>query len=185
MWKRILKLTLIVGLCTIIFISTYLAVLYRPICLSYNYTEQDLRVAIKHLYSQYNYYHKYSLSNEEYKARVDNELNTHNYKLVTKDLSRYELGGFSANLINTIYIDDDLNDYNFCKTLTHEILHWQTSSSNERYINYLTFKTLYNSNDPELKNVGIRFGITKLEQTTKNKYWCKDLIINYLRKEKE
>ena len=184
-WVSVSKTSLLIWISSVLIVSllTSLATLYRPMCEKYEYTDIELQYYTNKLYREYNFY-LHPLSNQEYKSKVDDLLTATDYDYYEVELNWLHVSGFSATFFNAILVDDDLEHFNYCKILTHEILHYKTSSSDERYVEYLTFKVLYESDDIDLHNVGVELGIHKLEQETKNKYWCKDLIINYLRKEK-
>ena len=168
---------------TIGIVLTISAFLYRPVCNYYSYTKEEVELLRNYLWHEHDPYVT-PTTNDIYKKKIDKLLNIHNYKLKVRNLDWCEMAGFSATLFNTIYIDDDITGVYYCITLTHELLHYQYSSDNERYISFMTFKVLYESDDVHLRNASIKWAYNELGYTIKSKYDCKDLLINYF-KEKE
>jgi hypothetical protein len=168
---------------TIGVVCTISAFLYRPVCPKFSYTQEDLDFARNYLWKKHDPYVN-PTTNDVYKKKIDNLLTPHPYKLKIKNLNWFKSDGVAVTFFNTIYIDDDVKGINYCITLTHEILHYQYSSDTERFISYMTFKVLYESNDKHLSNASMKWAYTKLGLTETSKYDCKDLIINYLKKEK-
>lgn len=144
----------------------------------------DVEIFKQYLWEQHNPYDT-PLSNKIYKDKIDKLLNLQNYKIVTRDLDWLNASGFSATIFNRIILDDDLTGVSYCTSLVHEVLHYRYFSANERFIQYMTFVVLYESKDPHLRNVGIKYGYNEIGDTPTNRYWCADLIIDYLKKEKE
>lgn len=85
---------------------------------------------------------------------------------------------------NIILIDNTLAPIEYCKSLTHEIMHFERYSLNERYICFETFKFLYESHNPYLHNVGVEYGKQQLNDVQDGEYYIKGQIINYLLKER-
>lgn len=166
---------------------TLLAVQKRPFGITEKpYTDAQLTECTTYLF-YINDPYVLSLSNLEYKNRINKLLNVYDYKELSKDLSWIHKNGFCAMPFKTIIIDDDLTGVNYAITLTHEILHYKYYSTNERYIEFMTFRVLFESNDPYLRKAGILHGYERLtdKDKDKDKDWCADLIIDYLIKEKE
>ena len=155
-------------------------VLYRPICDRYEYTQEDIELVMNYLWDNHDPY-IFPVTNEIYKEKIDKLLIRHDYELIVKDLTKYNVDGVSMTLLNRVYIDDDVKGINYCMTLCHEILHYVYSSDNERYISFMTFKVLYESNDSDLRNASMKWAYDKLKKINDKTYDCKDLLINYFK----
>ena len=86
--------------------------------------------------------------------------------------------GLTYFTIRTIVIEKDLNEYQYCKTFAHEVLHLKLFIQQEDFICYETFKYLYESE--ELHNVGVWYGLQQLRGCYSGKYNISGHVVNYL-----
>lgn len=164
-------------ICVGVVCVTILCIFHRPITPRRESVEDDVCEYYASLLEKQHNPYLLPLDKNEYKKRL---CVNKTYKIYDVELSWLNHEGF-ASLFNIILIDDDLQDTKYCETLCHEILHQCYYTSNERFVEYMTFVTLYESSDECLRNVGIKLGVNRLRQTSNNSYWCKDLIIKYLK----
>jgi hypothetical protein len=151
-----------------------LCVLNRPLYKKQNYTESELIEVKNFLENEFDPY-LLPLSNEEYKIKIDKCLNVVDYKYFESNLSWFKCDGYCSILSRVIIIDYDIKYTKYCRVLTHELMHYMNFSTNERYIDYMTFKVLYESNDKHLHNVGVKCGHDMLSGENA------DLIIYYMK----
>lgn len=91
-------------------------------------------------------------SRDEIIEEINNTFQYNRYSLYYDELPYRTLG--QSNIIKrTIYIDNNLDDKNFIFTLGHEIIHIRDFTTCERYCNYQTFITLFNSDNDYFKDV--------------------------------
>lgn len=120
----------------------------------------------------------YKLSKEQVREELEDEMDFHMY-IYSEGQARN--GGISIALIRYIRVDaENLDIENYCYTLCHEICHIKYFTGNEIYTNFMTFKTLYESENGELKKIGAIFGIYVLNGMFNHDYDCSYLIIEYI-----
>lgn len=146
------------------------------------YTENESVICKTYLSGQRNPY-LLPLNRDCYKDKITNIIDITPYTIYHKNLDFLFTDGFCVNLMNIIFIDDDLNHTSYARVLMHELIHCKYNTPDERYVNFTTFVLLYESEDPYLHEVGLIMGCEQLNQTKRDFYWCKDLVIDYLLKE--
>ena len=88
-------------------------------------------------------------------------------------------GGTCSFLIGLIRIDDSLNVSDYTKALVHERLHLYYYTGCERFIQYQTFRFLYESENLFFHKVGVEIAIQILENKYPEHYNCTGQIIEY------
>ena len=167
-----------------VFLFVQISIQKRPMGMERkDYNETEVNMCIEYLMKNVNPYLA-PPSNKISKIKVDNELEVYDYDEYFLDLDWLSADGCCVVPFRKILIDDDLIGFSYIITLTHEILHYREYCSNDRYIEFMTFKVLFESNDPYLVKAGIIHGYSCITSTAKDRYWCADLIIDYLKKEK-
>ena len=92
-----------------------------------------------------------SLTTQEAIEHVNNHFNI-NYTL------RWRNNGYPAGqtylIVNIVYLQEGMDWIDTVWTLAHELCHIKYYSANETYVEYMTFKELYESDDEYLHLVG-------------------------------
>ena len=167
--------------CAIVLCLILLGVFYRPLYKFNYYTNSDVVNAQQVLWEDLDIQQK-TLTKQEYKTLVEQELHISHYVLIEKDTIRYkDAYGYAMPLIRTVVLKKDLNAFYYTQTLTHELIHIKYFSADERFVDYMTFRTLYESNNEYLHNMGVIYGIMVVEDYIKPEYSCKGQLVNYLK----
>ena len=114
-------------------------------------------------------------SKQEIRTLLEEELDFRDYIYKEVDISN---GGYAGKFSKIIEINKDLDVETYCFVLCHEMCHLKYESSNEIQTNFMAFKTLYESDNKQLKNIGTWFGIYFLDGNYEND--CSKLIVDYL-----
>ena len=143
-------------------------------------------------YSMDDYYASiYTLYNE-YDASLNNQQHKNYYRNMIEDQAKFgpylylethmdDNSGLAILMLRTIVIDKDItNVETYCMVFAHEVMHFKTFHGNETYVSFETFKFLYESDDPYLHNVGVKYGLQQLYGYYGGEYDCHNYIINYL-----
>jgi NAD-dependent dihydropyrimidine dehydrogenase PreA subunit len=125
----------------------------------------------------------YNVTKKEIRKLLEDELDFHNYIYKEGEVKVTTNSAYSIALLRYIKVDMDkcgrVEDY--CIALCHEMCHVKYFTGNEVYTNFLAFKTLYESENETLKNIGTWFGIYTLNRCYVENYDCSQLIVDYLR----
>lgn len=160
------------------YVSISLCVLYRPITIDeYDYTPDDVYWAESILLREYEY-GLYELENWEYKSLLEYQMKPV-YIYTERNLNGW--AGEARPILRMVTIDKDVKGYSYCVTLTHELMHLQHFSANERFVCAKTFEFLYENEDEDLKQAGVRYGYAVLNNRYSGVYDITDWIINYLK----
>jgi hypothetical protein len=145
---------------------------YMPLQL---YSQVDYHKAFNKLLKEYNSDEKIN-SKSWYRSKIEQDFNFKFYFYKERNIEDYD--GLAYFTIRTIVIEKDLNEYQYCKTFAHEVLHLKLFIQQEDYICYETFKYLYESE--ELHNVGVWYGLQQLRGCYSGKYNISGHVVNYL-----
>lgn len=121
---------------------------------------------------------QYTRTKEEYKKIIEDELNLRCYIYIEKNLN-IDYQGFMLAGVRVMVIENDLSLSDYCIVFTHEALHFKKFSGNDTYINFETFKFLYENEDAELRNIGITFAMHQLTGRYGGRYDCSSHIVDY------
>ena len=172
----------IIILCVLvlIYLGTCAILFFRNREIPYvTYTQLDYYNVVDKLYLEsYNGNNK-ALSNSSYKKTLEQELNPQLYIYKEKNAHK-QYAGLTLPIIRTIIIDSEIDGYDYCLTLTHEIMHLNHFIANERYICFETFKFLYENE--KLHDVGVWYAYKQLTVIYSKDYYIADLVIDYLTK---
>lgn len=181
-----MKSKILIGLFVIeILISSYFIMLLIPFFTkeqlpSCTYNSDDYTNCINLLEQEY--YSPYVPTNkQELKKKIQKDSNLKSYLYFEKDLEGAT--GLAFVAIRTIIVDKHIELCEYAITLYHETLHLKTIRKQENYIQYETFKALYESKDTELHHYGACFGMKQLYNMYNDEYSCIEQIIYYLLKE--
>lgn len=182
MIKKIFKIIGIILVIILLPFCTYCSIIFFRLnsdrSLEYApYTERDVEYALNQLYDIYEYK---PLSNRVYRNMLDEEFCLKVYFYQVIDLPD-EINGWSNCWTRTIKIDKQIQGYSYCKTLCHEMIHIKYCTGDETFTSYMTFVTLYESDNIHLKQVGAWFGIDQIDKCYRGEYNCRDYIIKYFK----
>lgn len=121
-----------------------------------------------------------SVSKNELKKMVSNLYNTpHIYK--EKSNSKKAGDTYLNSIIRIVTIRKELQGEAYALSYAHELSHVKYYCQNETYTSYITFVTLYESQNKVLKNVAERYACKVLAGCYKEKqYDCGYYILKYL-----
>lgn len=122
---------------------------------------------------------QYKASTQEIRSLLEEELDFRDYSYIEGD---YKVGGYAGKFSRIIEMDKDLDVETYCFDLCHEMCHLKYDTSDEIYTNFMAFKSLYESDNATLKNIGTWFGIYILNGDYEREYDCSKLIVDYLSK---
>lgn len=115
-------------------------------------------------------------SNSYYKNFLEKDLKVGLYFYKERSIPKYN--GLCYATIRLIVIDEDITGYQYCVTLTHEIMHLKRFILQENYVCFETFKYLYESK--ELHNVGVWYALMQLDGAYSGEYNICYQIVDYL-----
>lgn len=119
-------------------------------------------------------------SNNTVRDQISNYFKiNHSYKEVD-NLSGLTLG-YSNILFKKVFILSHLEKDVYGIVLTHELMHIKYFTADERYVNFMTFKNLYESNNDTLVELGKQQMKLVLEGFYPERYNCSDDIYNYFK----
>lgn len=109
---------------------------------------------------------------------LEDELDFKKYSYKEGDYSK---AGYANAFYRTIKVYKDLNVEDYCIVLCHEMCHIKYFTANEIYTQFMAFKSLYESDNEELKQAGTWLGIYVLNGDRPANYDCSYYIVEYLR----
>ena len=112
-----------------------------------------------------------------YREYIEKDIGIKAYIYKETDL-KDGLNGKAYPIIRTVFIDRNIEDYEYCITFVHEVIHIKECIANETYVCYETFKYLYE--DDVLHNVGVIYGWQQMNKCTPNEYNIQEQVIYYL-----
>ena len=137
----------------------------------------------------------YSLEKEYYSITCEKLDKTYCKQLICEDIDNnfYLLIdfinmnrlGMTQPISRTIFVDSNCSTEEYILALTHEMLHLKYLTGNETFVNFQTFKYLYEHENLFFKKIGIRFAIEILMCGYEgNVYDCSYYIIEYFKEVK-
>lgn len=125
----------------------------------------------------------YNVTKQEIRTLLEDELDFRFYIYKEGEVKVTTNSAYSIALLRYIKVDMDkcgrVDDY--CIALCHEMCHIKYFTGNEIYTQFMTFKTLYESDNETLHDIGVWFGVYILNRCYTQNYDCSQLIINYLK----
>ena len=112
---------------------------------------------------------------EEVVALINEQTGT-NYTLVYDTTTA---GGYTYISRNEVYVNPDIPRYQFAWIYTHEIFHHTFYTVNERYVEFETFKFLFNNENKFLKHTALQW-LRGIDVTQKD-YDIRYYAYNYLK----
>lgn len=133
------------------------------------YVEATDKLNIQYQTIDYNY------SREELKAKVEDLVGVKFY--FYKDNPPKDNNGYTLLPIRVVYIDEALSDNDYIEALCHELTHLKYNTRNDRFTQYQTFITLYNSEFRQVA-LNIAYGLENGYYT--EEYNCYAQIVDFL-----
>lgn len=93
----------------------------------------------------------------------------------------HNIGGQSNLFTGQIWLDSRLSLEDYTLTLTHEIIHLQYNTANERFCNFQAFIILYESEDDYFHNIALAYAELERKGEVIYEYSCIGYIEEYLR----
>ncbi len=177
--KRMIKTSIIaIGIIAIIIISSC-AYFQRRMPVEYIEIEDyEIQLASDYLKSQYQLCTT-SRTNMEYKQIIEKDFNCSFY--IYKEAFLPEtVDGQCQILIRTITMNESINGFFYCSAFAHEMIHLTEYIAQENYVEFQTFKYLYEHYDPEFHNFGIQLALHCFAGGYPVEYNCSSQIIDYL-----
>ena len=147
----------------------------------YDYTSAQLSQAKTLLQDEF-YSSSSILSQQEYKSLLDSEIRVRPYILTRIKIKE---DGRTFPHYRVININPDIDGVEYCVILAHEMIHLKYMIMDERFVEFTTFKTLYESKNEHLHRAGCYLGLGVLNDRYPEQYNCKGEIIEYLIGEQE
>lgn len=139
------------------------------------YEKNDYRIIY---YSQQHF--STPLQPAEIHAKLSSIIGVHNYTLAEKPTLVERGKVYMFLFYNIVYVRPDLEPEEFARTLAHELMHIKLFSADERYVEFQTFKILYESGDKELKKIAMNIANENLSYAIDHGYDCGAHIKKYL-----
>lgn len=176
------KFSLILLLSTIVVAIIYMITVATVVNLRNNYEFVDVDSRTRQVFV--NYLNKqctfkgYVADREQARKTLETEFGVENYTYKEGNVKNGV--GLSIIPLRYIKIDADADMEKYYRALAHEMCHIKYFTANEIYTQFMAFKGLYESDNPELKEAGLIFGVEILNGNYPTEYDCSQLIINYL-----
>lgn len=117
----------------------------------------------------------YRLSTGEIRSRIEDLVGVKMYWYKEKELSGRD--GKSNIYIRRVVMDANCNQNDYIENFCHELLHLKYFTTNERFVNYKTFVTLYES---EFRQVALNLAWKMQDGRIDHEYDCLAQICDYL-----
>ena len=159
--------------------SSYAVFLRRmPIMTGYECTDEQAQEVLGILQEEYEYVN-FNRTKQDYRELIEDDFNCHLYIYKEKDLPE-GIDGQCQPIFRTITIDINADNFFYCCAFAHEMIHLTGYIQQENYVNFQTFRYLYEHEDEELHNYGIKMGILSLSGAFPQEYDCNGEIIDYI-----
>ena len=159
--------------------SSYAVLIRRmPIMTGYDCTDEQTRIAIQTLKQEYQSIES-TRTRKDYRTIIEKDFNCRLYFYNETDLPD-GIDGQCQPLFRTITMDSYIDNFYYCSAFAHEMIHLTGYIQQENYVTYQTFKYLYEHEDPEFHNFGIRVGLHCLTNSYPSEYDCIGEVIDYI-----
>lgn len=177
---RTIKITVCLSCVIIIVLMSSYALLIRrmPIMTGYDCTDEQTKNAIIKLQQEYVPMES-TRTRADYRKIIEDDFNCRFYFYREADLPE-GVDGQCQPLFRTITMDSYIDNFFYCSAFAHEMIHLTSYIEQENYVTYQTFKYLYEHNDPELHNFGVKVGLLCLYNAYPTEYDCNGEVIGYL-----
>lgn len=123
----------------------------------------------------------------ELKGECEDLLDQHFYIYIGKDhrLRNDTADGYCLMLFRTVVVNENMPKHNYVYTLVHELIHLKYFNRNETWVNFETFKVLYESGNEFFVNSAKRVASVYLKNGCNEKeYDISGQVIEYLKGER-
>ena len=118
----------------------------------------------------------YGYTRQEIRDKLESLVGVDHYLYFEKTLDN-EIAGVTALMFRTIVIDNTLSDNEYIETMCHELIHLRYNVGNERFTQYQTFVTLYNS---EFRQIALNIAHDMQIGKYAYEYDCTQQILDFL-----
>lgn len=118
----------------------------------------------------------YGYTRQEIRDKIESLVGVDHYLYFEKSLGN-ETAGLTALMFRTIVIDNTLSDNEYIETMCHELIHLKYNAGNERFTQYQTFVTLYNS---EFRQIALNIAHEMQIGRYAYEYDCTAQIVDFL-----
>jgi len=139
-------------------------------------------IAVTQIVNQLNNEYQEIQSNrtrQDYRKIIEDDFNCRFYIYREADLAE-GIDGQCSLLFRTITMDCYIDNFYYCSAFAHEVIHLTNLISQENFVTYQTFKYLYEHEDPEFHNFGIKVALHCLLGGYPEEYACAGEVIQYL-----
>lgn len=117
----------------------------------------------------------FKISNNQIRERIERLVGVKVYWY--SEESQRDNAGASNLYFRHVIMDNTISQSDYIETFCHELLHFKYFTTNERFVNYKTFITLYES---EFKQVAINMAWEMQNGKVEREYNCLAQICDYL-----
>lgn len=117
----------------------------------------------------------YKLSNGEIRRSIEDLVGVKVYWYSEKSIS--DRAGKSNLYVRRVVMDTNASQNDYIETLCHELIHIKHFTANERFVNYKTFTTLYES---KFRQVALNMAWEMQNGQCEKEYNCLAQICDYL-----
>lgn len=124
-------------------------------------------------------YEEYNLEKWEYKGLLDELYDIPYFYIECKVPGPYTYGS-SVCVFGLVFMETDLSTYNYTIALAHELTHVKYQTVDDTWVNFKTFKVLYESGSEPLKSIALQFAQRQFDGCYEGEYDCAYYIYEYL-----
>ncbi len=175
---KTLKIVITIHCIVVILLLSSLAIFGREKTILANSDDLSVREAVTLLNNEYMNIET-NRTREDYRKIIEKDFNCSFYIYKEADLAE-GVDGQCSLLFRTITMDSYIDNFYYCSAFAHEMIHLTNLISQENYVQYQTFKYLYEHDDPEFHNFGVRVALHCLQGGYPEEYLCAGEVIAYL-----
>ena len=177
-----MKNKIIESIINIIFILSILLLIYSGTILLYSKISHGMKykqaemIYIDYEYKELNY------TREQVRSEIENMVGKLPYFYKEKNiLSTKRRYGETNLVLRIITMDNSIDTYTYIFNFAHEYLHLKFITGSERFVNFETFKLLYNSGNEDFKNIALKYANDDMRGYIDKDYQCWYYIKEYLK----
>lgn len=163
--KNLIILLISLLLCILVF-----QIIYPRFSYNMKYVKPTTYLGVQYKYVYYKY------SKQEIKNKLEDIIDVDYYIYIETELND-NINGCTNLMFRYILIDKDLSQLDYIETMCHELIHLKYNTGNERFTQYQTFITLYNS---EFRQVALNIIYYMENGYYYYDYDCYSQIVDYL-----
>lgn len=167
--KRVIE-KLIIVLLVVMWMILVFEIVYPLYSYKMDYVQPTRYIGVQYQHVTYSY------SRQEVRNKLENILGVNHYIYIEKELED-NIGGYTYPMFRCIVINTNLSELDYVEAICHELIHLKYNTGSERFVQYQTFITLYNS---EFKQVAINIIYYLENGYYYYEYDCYAQIVEYL-----